>query len=50
VTDPVTFQTHILAMVRRDIKNNPLATLQTGKNEMMELSYVDGYLDLVNTG
>ena len=46
--NPATFQTHILAMVRRDIKNNPLATMQSGKNEMMELTYVDGFSSLVN--
>lgn len=41
------FQNQVIAMLRRDIVNNPLATMQSGKNEMMELTYVDGFSDLI---
>jgi hypothetical protein len=47
-TSNETFETKILAQTRRDIKNNPLGILQSGKNPMMELTYIDGFSDLIN--
>ena len=50
VTDPVDFQQKVKVFARSDIKNNPLATMinDQSKNEMMEITYVDGYSFLNN--
>lgn len=50
VTDPVDFHEKIKVFSRSDINNNPLATFENDQemNEMMEITYVDGYSSLIN--
>jgi len=50
VIDPVDFHEKIKVFTRSDVKNNPLATLinDQSKNEMMEITYIDGYESLHN--
>ena len=50
VTDPVDFKQKVKVFSRSDVVNNPLATKQNdqSKNEMMEITYIDGYSSLNN--
>lgn len=48
--DPVDFNEKVLVMSRSDINNNPLATKENNqvRNEMMEVTFIDGYENLNN--
>ena len=48
VTDPDTFAKEIKVIDRYDIVDNPLATKPNGKNEMCEITYIDGFDSITN--
>ncbi len=49
VTNPIDLQEHVNVFIRSDVKNNKLTAMLNGKNEMMELTIVDGFGDVPNT-
>ncbi len=47
-TNYINFHELIKVQVRSDVKNNQLASLVSGKNELMEYTLVEGFSDLTN--
>lgn len=48
VTDPKTFNKEVKIIDRYDIVDNPLATKPNGKNEMCEITYIEGFDSITN--